>query len=404
MKTQASLAILMTLAVTAAGCGVGPSATTATVKASDVQALAKSGEIIVKFRSGQSRQAITGLTQRLGLRTVGAIAKLDMQVVKGGTAETLAALKASPEVLFAEVNATESLPPVRKETGVIKSGDPMMDQQWSLSKINAAGAWAVTKGDAKTVVAVVDTGVDYNHPDLAGRVIKGYDFANKDEDPMDGQGHGTHCAGIVAAGLDNGVGVAGVAPGVSILAVKVLSDAGSGSTDDVCAGIVYAADHGASVISLSLGGSGGQQAKQAAVDYALSKGAVVVAAMGNNGKEMQVYPGGSKGVIGVGATTAEDTRATFSNFGDWISVGAPGHKILSSVPGGGYQAFSGTSMATPAVAGLAALIRSQYPTLSAKEVQARIEGSAVDLGTPGFDKEFGHGRIDAAAAVKAARR
>ncbi|MNL52934.1 Thermostable alkaline protease precursor [compost metagenome] len=126
--------------------------------------------------------------------------------------------------------------------------------------------------------------------------------------------------------------------------------------------------------------------------------------MGNNGRELQVYPGGNTGVIGVGATTAEDTRATFSNFGSWISVGAPGHKILSSVPGGGYQAFSGTSMATPAVAGLAALVRSAYPELDAKAVQARIESSSVDLGAPGFDKEFGHGRINAAAALKGARR
>jgi thermitase len=404
MKTQACLATLLTLAIAVAGCGVNATSGAAPLKSAELNALAATGEILVKFRAGQSKQAIGGLTQRLGLRTTGNIAKLGLQVLKGGTPETLAALKNSPEVLFAEANAKETLPPVKAEGPTLKANDPMIGEQWAISKINAEAAWAITKGDAKTVLAIVDTGVDYNHPDLAGRVIKGYDFANDDADPMDGHSHGTHCAGIAAASVDNGVGIAGVAPGVSILAVKVLSDQGSGSTDGVCQGIVYAADHGASVISMSLGGQGGAQAKQAAIDYALSKGAVVVAAMGNDGRELQVYPGGCKGVIGVGATTAEDTRATFSNFGSWISVGAPGHKILSTVPGGGYKAFSGTSMATPAVAGLAALVRSQFPALNAKEVQTRIESSAVDLGAAGFDKEFGHGRIDAAAALKPASR
>lgn len=400
MKNQACLAALMTLAVAVAGCGVNAASPRASFQTAELNALAATGEILVKFRPGQSRQATNRLTQRLGLRATDQVAKLGLLVLEGGTPESLAALKRSPDVLFAEPNAKETLPPLKAESPALRANDPMLGEQWALSKINAEAAWAVTQGDARTVLAIVDTGVDYNHPELADRVIKGYDFANGDADPMDGHSHGTHCAGIAAASAGNGVGIAGVAPKVSVLAVKVLSDSGSGTTDGVCKGIVYAADQGAHVISMSLGGTAGVQAKQAAVDYARSKGAVVVAAMGNDGRELRVYPGASEGVIGVGATTAEDTRASFSNFGSWISVGAPGHKILSTIPGGGYKAYSGTSMATPAVAGLAALVRSRFPALSADDVKRRIEASATDLGAAGFDKDFGHGRIDAGAALK----
>ncbi len=408
MSVRHVLGTALAAATLLAGCGVVPSAGPRTTIVGDMGASAIPGEILVGLKAGRSKQAMAGLTQKLGLRTVGSIGALGIHVVTTGTgtAKALEELRKQPDVAFAEPNAREVLPPMKKEGPVRKGGapsrggDPMLGDQWGMATIHATEAWAATAGDPKTVLAIVDTGIDYNHPEFAGRMVPGHDFANDDSDPMDGHSHGTHCAGIAAASANNGHGGAGVAPNVSLMAVKVLSDQGSGSTDDVCAGIVWAADHGAHVISMSLGGTGGQQAKQAAVDYARSKGAVVVVAMGNNGGNVAVYPGANKGVIAVGATTLEETRASFSNFGDWIGVSAPGHKILSTVPNNGYQAYSGTSMATPFVAGLASLIRSQDPSLDAEAVRARIEKGSVDLGKAGFDPEFGHGRIDAAAALK----
>lgn len=412
MSARFVLGTTLAVATLLAGCGTAPNTLAARATTAGLTAQSVPGQILVGLKQGRNSQAIGPLVQKLGARTVKMVKPLNLQVlqVKGDTSAALAALKADPNVAYAELNAVESLPPMKREGGIIKGssasragGDPMLADQWAMAKMNVPAAWDITQGDEKTILAIVDTGIDYNHPDLAGRVIKGHDFANNDDDPMDGHAHGTHCAGIAAASAGNGIGIAGVAPKVTLMAVKVLSDAGSGTTDAVCAGIVYAADKGASVISMSLGGRGGQAAKQDAVTYARSKGAVVVVAMGNDGGNVAVYPGANEGVIAIGATTIDDTRATFSNFGTWNTLAAPGHKILSTVPNNGYQAFSGTSMATPAAAGLAALVRSQNPKLDAEGVLAQMKRGAVDLGTPGFDNEFGHGRIDALATLKAIR-
>jgi thermitase len=395
-----------------AGCGGAFAPQQATSRQADWTTLrAVPGEILVGFQRGLARGAAAATARSLGLQLVREVPGIDIAVMRasGAVPAALRALRAQRGVAFAEPNAVESLPPLRRSEepspppSPAPQGDPLADKQWGLAKVDGKAAWRVTRGLPETIVAIIDTGIDYNHPDLAGRVIKGRDFANNDDDPMDGHAHGTHCAGIAGASADNGIGIAGVAPGVSLMAVKVLSDSGSGTTDAVCGGIVWAADQGAHVISLSLGGPGGKEAKQAAVDYARSKGAVVVAAMGNNGANMAVYPGASKGVIGVGATTAEDTRASFSNFGDWIAVTAPGHQILSTVPNGGFAAYSGTSMATPHVAGLAGLVRSAYPALEAEAVAAAIRQGATDLGAAGFDPQFGHGRIDAGRTLQRRR-
>jgi thermitase len=403
-----TMAGLTAFAVSACGTSLTPYAQKNI--ANTAQARSVSNELLVAYKPGVASATVQRLTQEVGLQAVKSIKPLRVQVVrtKGNAQDALRKLQNRPEVAWVEPNSREILPPLRTvrsegPTPPRGEGDPLMDQQWGLAKVQAQAAWAVTPGKKETVLAIIDTGIDYDHPDLSGRVIKGRDFANNDDDPMDGHAHGTHCAGIAAATANNGIGIAGVAPGVTLMAVKVLSDRGSGSTDDVCAGIVWAADNGAHVISLSLGGSGGKQAKQAAVDYARSKGAVVVAAMGNDGGSVMVYPGGSKGVIAVGSTNADDTRSKFSNFGSWITVGAPGHQILSTVPGGGYKAYSGTSMATPHVAGLAALIHSANPGITADAIAERIQKTADDIGETGFDREFGHGRINAAAALAAVR-
>ena len=293
----------------------------------------------------------------------------------------------------------------------VNYNDPLAKDQYALVKGDTAHAHAITTGSDKTILAIVDTGVDYTHPDFnnadgKSRVVKGRDHVANSDNPRDGHGHGTHCAGISAASANNGEGVVGAAPNVTILAEKVLSDYGSGSYESVAGGIVHAADMGAKVISMSLGGSSTSKALEDAVAYAIGKDVLVIAAMGNDGRNVKSYPAALPGVMAVGSTTDQDKRSSFSNFGDWISLGAPGSNIMSTLPTfdnqigkKDYGSLSGTSMATPFVSGIAALVRDQHPEWDAKAVRAKIEKAADDLGTAGFDKEYGFGRVNVYKAV-----
>jgi thermitase len=275
--------------------------------------------------------------------------------------------------------------------------------QWGLRRIGAPAAWDVTRGDARVVVAVVDTGVDYTHPDLASQVdtANDWDFINGDSNAMDDHGHGTHVSGIIAATMDNGVGGVGVAPQVRILPVKVLDSKGSGDTFGVSAGIRYAADNGARIINLSLAGPS-DASMGSAVAYAQSRGCVVIAAAGNDGSSGGAsYPARYSGVIGVGATTSTDAHASFSNWGTGVDIAAPGVNILSTLPTAlypsGYGSWSGTSMATPFVAGVAALVMSANATTNPDVVIPRLLSTAQDLGYPDY---FGNGLVRADLAVE----
>jgi len=400
VRKVATLSVVAT-ALSLAGCGVGTPLTGNTNGTRDaaVNAAAVPGEILVKFRPGISSNSVKAMSTQLGMKQVGSVNRLGVVTMKvsGDAKATIAKLNQNGNVLYAEPNYMAYASDFKVEKVV---NDPRLAEQWAINKISAPAAWDVNMGSKKTLLAIVDTGIDYNHPDLAGRVDKGYDFINNDEDAMDDQGHGTHCAGIAAASANDGVGIAGLAPNVSLLAVKVLSASGGGSYESVASGITYAADRGAHVISMSLGGGASSQAIQDAVNYAISKGALVVAAMGNNGRESKSYPAACDGVMAIGATDINDAKASFSQYGSWISVGAPGHNILSTIPGNKYAVYSGTSMATPYAAGLAALVKDTFPSLTANQIRSRIEKSADDVGENGFDKMFGHGRINAAKAVK----
>ncbi|MFG1603611.1 S8 family serine peptidase [Actinoplanes sp. NPDC049265] len=274
---------------------------------------------------------------------------------------------------------------------------------WALPKIKATDAWPTSTGSGVTV-AVLDTGVSASHPDLAGQVLTGYNaFTDTTGTSSDAHGHGTHVAGTIAALANNGQGVAGVAPNVKILPVKVLADNGGGTSVSASAGMVWAADHGAQVISMSLGGAGSSQAYQAAIDYARSRNVVVIAAAGNertNGSPV-MYPGAAPGVVAVAATDNNDSVAYFSNAGSYVDVAAPGVNIYSTVPGDGYAYKSGTSMATPHVAAVAALLLAKNPALTPDQVEQAMESSAKDLGTAGKDNDYGYGRVDAVAALAA---
>ncbi|MCW2950001.1 MAG: peptidase, partial [Thermoleophilia bacterium] len=279
--------------------------------------------------------------------------------------------------------------------------DTLLGSQWGLATIGAPAAWDLARGTGVTI-AVVDTGVDYTHPDLSGHIDLGRDFVDRDEDPMDVQGHGTHVAGTAAGTADDGFGVAGVAPNARILAVRVLDKDGSGNYSTVASGIVYAADRGAKVINLSLGGTEASVALEEAINYATTRGAIVTCATGNESIANIGYPARYEGCTSVGATDDSDSVAKFSNTGTGIDFTAPGVQILSSTIGGGHEAWDGTSMATPFVSGTAALLYGQG--LGRRAVLAAMTAGARDLGPAGYDTTYGAGRIDAAAAVTAAAR
>lgn len=271
--------------------------------------------------------------------------------------------------------------------------------------IGAPLAWLHTQGSQQIVIAVLDTGVSTQHPELHGQLLpNGYDFINADGDPDDDHGHGTHVAGIIAALADNGIGSAGICPGCKILPVKVLNRSNTSTWATVIEGIVYAVDNGAHILNLSLGGISEVAAVRAAVDYAHARGVLVIAAAGNNRSETPFYPAAFEGVLGVGATTSSDVIWSLSNSGNYIDLVAPGAIVYSTYYDldnyyGGYIFMSGTSMATPHVVGLAGLLLSQDATRSANDVIAILTSTALDLGDTGKDKIYGYGRIDAWSAL-----
>ena len=328
-------------------------------------------------------------------------------VIKVTTAtDKAAATRAVRKAQAADNAVGVELDAVATATGIPTGSDAYRSQQWDFSKIRVADAWQKSTGEG-AVVAVIDTGVDAAHPDLAGNVLSGYDaIANTAGVSSDGNGHGTHVAGTIAAVTGNGVGVSGIAPDARILPVKVLGANGSGYMSDTAEGIVWAADHGADVINMSLGSTSKVTAVSNAVAYARSKGVVVVAAAGNEREKGSPtsYPAADEGVIGVAATDSADKVAYYSNAGGYVDVAAPGSGILSTYPaalGMSYASMSGTSMASPHVAAVAALLKAAKPALSPDQVQAALQGTAVDLGPTGRDNDFGHGRIDPVAALAA---
>jgi hypothetical protein len=293
--------------------------------------------------------------------------------------------------------------------------DPDADlrpHQWGLDVIDAEAAWAHATG-AGIIVAVVDTGVDGTHPDLAGKVIAGYDPAADAVIPAgsdsDFHGHGTHVAGIIAAAND-GQGIVGLAPDVLIMPIPIFQPGYVGAFD-AAEGIIWAVDNGAQVLNHSWGGAVYSQLIKAAMDYTLANGAIPVCAAGNDGEAWIHFPSAYPGTIAVGATTPQDTVTDFSTLGGWLSVAAPGERILSCVPtwyvqdGTGdpllYDYWAGTSMATPFVTALAAMLSELHPGATPYQIQKLIEDTATDIEGPGFDIYSGHGRIDAAAAVAA---
>jgi thermitase len=319
----------------------------------------------------------------------------------------------APLVAASDAASGDAGPIAFMEPDVPVSGDATISdpayldatQGYGQHLLDIASAWNVTKGITDTIIAIVDSGINLNHPEFGGRLVPGYDFINSDDDPSDDHGHGTHVAGIAAAGI-NGIGMVGVCPECKVMPVKVLNQRNGGTWGTVSKGILFAVDNGADVINLSLGASITSTTLISSVQYALDKGVVIVAAAGNMASSSPFYPAAVPGVIGVSGTDSQDQYWQVSDYGDYIDVSAPAVNIYSSYHDlantSGYAYMSGTSMASPFVSGLVGLILSRRPDYTVDQVTNLLEKTARDLGDPGRDPLYGFGRVDAHQALVAA--
>jgi subtilisin family serine protease len=381
-------------------------------------------ELLIGYRPGLRLDTeLQGMATDLApvMRTAElAIVRVHLASDKAATA--LARLESSSDVLFVEPNGLME--------GTWTPNDPYYSDPskvYAPQQVKANLAWDLVRGSGDIMVAVVDSGADLAHPDLngifwtnSGEVagngldddgngyvddVSGWNFVNGTNLPQDDLGHGTHVAGILAAQTDNGVGIAGIAGGVKLLPVKVLDSNNQGSWANVASGVIYATDMGARAINLSLGGLTPSATIESAIQYAQSHGVLVVAAAGNGASSEPFYPAAYDGVLGVAATVKGGARWSLSNYGNYIDIAAPGATIYSTYWKTGsstYYFLNGTSMAAPAITGVAALVWSKNPALTAEAVAGILTSSAQDLGDSGWDVYYGNGQVDAYAAAQAA--
>lgn len=373
------------------------------------------GHLLVGFAPGTSPAVKRALHEQYGAQVVSDMPALNAQLLRvpEDSLAMVSAYQARPEVRYAEPDyiatifgAPDPVQPRLMPAPLPGDGeapdetpnDPLYSQQWHHAKIDSPSAWDRSHAEG-IVVAVIDTGVDCDHPDLRGKCLPGYDHFNNDSDPRDDHGHGTHVAGIAASQTDNGVGGAATGWDARILPVKALGASGNGGLAAIASAVVWATDHDADIINMSLGGFYTSRTLQNAVAYAIAREVTVIAAAGNESTSNPTYPAAYPDVIGIAATTQSDGRASFSNYGSFVDLAAPGVAILSTVRGGSYQAWSGTSMASPVAAGVAALLKAQGPCRKPADVEAILERTADDIGTRGPDQYFGAGRLNAGRAL-----
>ncbi|MBW8042491.1 MAG: S8 family serine peptidase [Planctomycetes bacterium] len=412
-----------------------------------LKALPKKDKALLTKREKRVLQRLRRAPEKATVPALGRIYKLQFALAPNESIQdVLAAYINDPSIEYAELNYIVSICKL--------PDDPLFPLQWPLdntgqdypasgrynlppgtpdSDIDVPQAWDIHTGSSEVIVAVADTGVDYNHRDLQANIwinsgeipdngvdddgnqyiddIYGYDFINNDSDPIDDNGHGTHVSGTIAAGGNNGLDIAGVCWNAKIMALKFLNSNGEGFTSDAATAIYYAAEIGADVISNSWGGPYPSQTLQEAIDYAHSQGVIMVAAAGNGNTDSAHYPAFYENMIAVAATDSDDKRAPFSNYGNYVDIAAPGVDVLSlraaqTSIGTIYDDYttiaSGTSMACPHVAGIIALIISNYPDAYTHVITARLFETTDDISTenPGFDGLLGTGRVNAYKAVR----
>jgi thermitase len=308
--------------------------------------LAQTNQVIVQFADGSAIADRRAYVNALGGRLDRSLSRINTYVVAfDGLAPTV--FPPSPVVVSVERDTY---------TGVSATNDTHYGDQWALPYLGVESIWTNLPEDVETItVAVVDSGVCLDHPDLAERVAGGWDFVEDDSEPDDAMGHGCGVAGVIAANPNNGVGVAGVAPIVEIMPLRVLDKKGIGSQSNIAAAIVYAADRKVDIINLSLASPVPAAAVEEAVNYALAKGVIVIAAAGNAGLEGAWYPAAYPGVVSVGAIDITEERSSFSNYGTNVDIYAPGRDIYTTSNDNEYTTMTGTSFAAPLVSGLTAL-------------------------------------------------
>jgi hypothetical protein len=373
--------------------------------------------LLVKLKKGAKAEEIAAAHVRVGAKVLQDLPQIGWQVVEVKPGRNFTAQEAyghEPSIERADLDHARKV--------ASTPNDPYWPYEWHMVDIKADQAWNTEKGDPSVVVAVMDTGLDHTHPDLSPNAwtnpgetpgngidddgngyvddVYGWDFAYGDNDPNDNYGHGTACAGIVAAAQDNAIGMSGVAPNCKLVGIKAANDSGYFYDSANVPAFLYIADMGFNVVSMSFFADQVTPAERDAVDYCWSKNVVLVAAAGNDTRVMPYYPGAYEHVISVAATDGADNRTWFSNYGSWVDVAAPGVSLVATVPGGGYTTgFAGTSGATPHVAGLAALLCSAKPGATNAEVRAALEDTAHATFDANLGEYTNYGRIDCKAAV-----
>lgn len=395
-----AIILLSLLAAPAAGLAAplsGSYGSVSPLTASGSGPVYRPGHILVKLKSSSASSSLQSLASAYGLRSEPVVPKTGVArfaVDAGSEREKIQVLRDNPSVEFAEMDSrvqAEELP-----------NDPGYQQEWFLQAVRAPEAWAETTGAETITIAVVDTGVDLAHPDLKDKIVSPVNIISPPGTAQDDHGHGTQVAGVAAASSNNRLGIAAISWGAKIMPVKVLDASGSGWISDLAEGIVYAVDHGARIINLSLAGPSPSETLRQAIDYAHSQGCLVVAAAGNENSGTDYYPAAADHVIGVVATDGADRVADFSNHGPYVDLAAPGVSIYSTARGGQYAYGNGTSTAAPLVAGVAALVWTLHPNDTNDQIERRLEETATDLGQSGRDNFYGYGLIDAARAVGSA--
>jgi thermitase len=361
------------------------------------------GEIIVRHIPGAEASVLGALKRRFGADRIIYLPPLEASIIK---IDRGADVKRAAEACSVMSGVEYAEPNYIAEALAVFPDDAYFHLQWYLERIGMPEAWELYRGSPDVIVGVVDSGVESTHPDLAGKFTAGYNFVHDSGDTYDDNGHGTYIAGIIGAEANNGLGIAGINWHVRIMPIKSLDMFGAGAYSDVAAGIIFAADNGADVINLSLGGEQYSRLLEEAVNYARGKGCLLVAASGNTNSEKVFYPAAYKNVIAVAASNENDDRCgeeewgpeSGSNYGPEIEIAAPGNNILSTFIGGGFASGSGTSAAAAVVSGAAAVIIAADPALSPDEIRWIINSTA-DNHEDGWNSETGHGILYASRAL-----